>query len=115
MRSVCAKSVLVKKLLLENGERTDVLATQTSKKNQIAILALAAGLYGETSAPGTGPLALDTLEIWVVLARALTAHHIANSEIAAARQTKSYGKTSNQSIGYHHGQVRAHTEVTRKF
>jgi hypothetical protein len=76
-------------------ERTNVLASQTSKKNQIAMLALAAALYGLISAPGTGcPLTVGTSEIWVVLARALTAHHMASNEIAAARQIKSYERIS---------------------
>ena len=35
--------------------KTNVLASQTSKKSQIAMLTLAAALYGLTRAPGTGP------------------------------------------------------------
>jgi hypothetical protein len=69
---------------------TDVLASHTSKKSQIAMLTLAAALYGLTRVPGTGPPALPAGGICVVLARALTAHHMASSDMAAARQTNSY-------------------------
>ena len=74
---------------------TDVLTSHTSKNNHIPMTALAAALYeGLTCAPGTGPLFSALFDIWVVFSRALTAHHIANNDIAAARQTKSYQRTS---------------------
>jgi hypothetical protein len=68
---------------------TDVLATHTSKKNQIAIHTLAAALNGLTGAPGTGPLDLASLGMCVVLALARTAHHMASSDTAAAKHVKS--------------------------
>jgi hypothetical protein len=68
---------------------TDVLASHTSKNSQIAMLTLAAALYGLTRVPGTGPFLLPEGGIWVVLARARTAHHMANKDMAAARQINS--------------------------
>jgi hypothetical protein len=94
----------------------DVFANHTSKNSQIAMLTLAAALYGLTWAPGTGPLLLVSLEIWVVLARARTAHHIASSDSAAAKQTKSCQRgfklvQRNALIGL----TGVYTQVTKRF
>lgn len=53
--------LLVCCLVYEEG--TDVLASHTSKKNQNAMLQLAAALYGLTTAPGTGPVAVGSFGI----------------------------------------------------
>jgi hypothetical protein len=66
-----------------------VFASQTMKKNQIAMLTAAAALYGLIKAPGTGPFDFDSAVLCVVFSRALTEHHIASSDNAAARQTRS--------------------------
>jgi hypothetical protein len=65
-----------------------VLAIQTQKKYHTPIFALAAALNPLTRAPGTGPLLL-ALGMCVVFSRAFTAIHMASSDIAAARQTRS--------------------------
>jgi hypothetical protein len=60
------------------------------------MLALAAALYdGLTWAPVTGPFSNAPSEMWVVFSRALTAHHMASNDTAAAKQTKSYQKNPN--------------------
>ena len=79
---------------LVQREGTDVFASHTSKKNQNAIFVLAAALYGLTRAPGTGPFAVETFGMWVVFSRAFIAHHMAKSDMEAAKQTRSWGNTS---------------------
>jgi hypothetical protein len=52
------------------------------------MLALAAALYGLTGEPATGPALLAPWGIWVVFARAWTAHHIDKKETATAKPTE---------------------------
>lgn len=69
-------------------ERTYVFASHTSNDNQTAMLTLAAALYGLTGAPVTGPGLFPPWGIWVVFARARTAHHIDKKDIATAKPTE---------------------------
>jgi hypothetical protein len=52
------------------------------------MLALAAALYGLTGEPATGPALLAPWGIWVVFARAWTAHNIDKKETATAKPTE---------------------------
>jgi hypothetical protein len=69
-------------------QKTYVFASHTSNDNQIAMLTLAAALYGLTEAPVTGPALLPPWGIWVVFARARTAHHIDKKDTATAKPTE---------------------------
>lgn len=72
----------------EHYQKTYVFASHTSKNNQIAMLTLAAALYGLTEAPATGPALVPPWGIWVVFARARTAHHIDKKDTATAKPTE---------------------------